>query len=142
LARYDDHPEPERTTKARATWAREQFCDPGNILRLKSLYLNGGGAFKHLMCMLLAMKVDIEDAIFTNHKNRHGDDLTDNLRAQRTLLYKILAIPAQVDKAEDIADQLQNMGDVPQAPAEGDFEFKGPRRETVEEEVDGFQFVR
>jgi len=142
LERYDDHPEPERTVKARATWAREQFCDPGSILALKGMYLSAGGAFKHLMCMLLAMKVDIEDAIFTNHKDRHGDDLTANLRAQRTLLYKILAIPAQVDNAENIADQLQSMAEPPQAPDGGEFEFLGrPKTIPKDEEVDGFQFM-
>jgi hypothetical protein len=142
LERYNDHPEPDRTIKAQATWAREQFCDPGAILNLKAMYLSAGGAFKHLMCMLLAMKVDIEDAIFTSHKDRHGSDLTDNLRAQRTLLYKILSIPAQVNKAEDIADQLQNMGESPQAP-DGEFEFMGaPKANLLEEEVDGFQFLR
>lgn len=112
------------------------------MLRLKSMYLNSGAAFQHLMCMLLAMKVDIEDAIFTNHKDTHGADLTDNLRAQRTLLYKILSIPEQVNRAEEIADQLQNMGAPPQAPG-GDFEFVGkPNPGVPEEDLDGFTFLR
>jgi len=110
-------------------------------LKLKALYLNASGAFQHLMCMLLAMKVDIEDAIFTNHKDRHGADLTDNLRAQRTLLYKILSIPAQVDNAENIADQLMNMGDTPPMP--DGFEFsEGEDDGLAAEEVDTFRHLR
>lgn len=142
MERYDDLPSEEATLKARATWAREQFSDPAAVLRLKAMYLNSGGAFQHLMCMLLAMKVDIEDAIFTNHKDNYGADVTENLRAQRTLLFKILSIPASVDRAEEIADQLQNMGEPPQAPA-GDFEFIGkPNPGVPEEELDGFTFLR
>jgi hypothetical protein len=122
LARYDDLSEPEKSLKARATWAREEFGKADAVLRLKSHYLNAGPAFKHLMGMLIAIKYDIEDAMFRNHKDSHGHDMTEDLRAQRKLLYKILAIPAMVDKAEEIADQLQEMVSPPMS-LEGGFEF-------------------
>ena len=87
--------------------ADEKMADPAELLELMHHYeaLTSNPAWQHLTGRLLAMMARYEQAILIGERDRHGNDLTDKLRASYGTLLQILAIPAQIRALQQESQQ-------------------------------------